>query len=472
MRLSKLLLVPALAATFGTMSIDAAVDRTKKPEPGPAPAAAFPDYITKELPNGLKVFVIEDDRKPTITLRLVIRAGEAQDTKPGQAEFVASLLNRGTSKHDADAFSDAIESLGASVDASAGPDSLGVSTSGLVKFTDPLLDLFAEAILQPAFPADQFAKEQKRAISALLAEKKSPSALSARLQTKVLFGKHPYGALTTPETVQSITRDDLVAYHKDWFAPNIASLAIVGDVKAADILPKIEKAFGGWAKKDIAAKPATKVEPLTGFTIHLLDRPGSVQSNVIVTHLAPPRNFPHLPEVNVINSTLGGGFSGRLFQNLREVHGYTYGSSSAFGYNLEAGYFQATAETRNEVTAPAIKEILKEIKRVREEVISDAELELQRQYNVGNYVLSLEQPARVAGRVQDIWLYGLDPNFYKTYAKRMSDVTPSIAQTLAKEYLHPDNLAVVVVGEAKQIQPELEKLGKVIRYDADLNVVP
>jgi predicted Zn-dependent peptidase len=470
MRLSKLLLLPACIAAL--LPLNAAVDRTKKPEPGPAPAAAFPDYITKDLPNGLKVFVIEDDRKPTITMRLMIRAGEARDKKPGQAEFVATLLNRGTEKLDANAFAQAVESLGASIEASAGPDSLSVSTSGLVKFTDPLLGLFADAILHPVFPADQFAKEQKRSISALLAEKKSPAAMAGRLQTKVLFGSHPYGALTTPETVQSITRDDLVSFHNDWFAPNFASLAIVGDVKAADILPKIEKAFGAWEKKDTKLPEAGKVEPLQGFTIHLLDRPGSVQSNVIVTHLAPPRNFPHLPEVNVINSTLGGGFSGRLFQNLREVHGYTYGSSSAFGYNVEAGYFQATAETRNEVTAAAIKEILNEIKRIRDDAVPPEELELQRQYNIGNYLLSLEQPARVAARVQDIWLYGLPADFYKTYAKRMSDVTPVIAQSLAKKYFHPENLAVVVVGEAKQIRPELEKMGKVVLYDMDLKVVP
>jgi predicted Zn-dependent peptidase len=249
-------------------------------------------------------------------------------------------------------------------------------------------------------------------------------------------------------------------------------LAIVGDVKAADILPKIEKAFGAWEKKKLPAEKKVGITPLKGLTIHLVDRPGSVQSNVIVTHLAPPRNFPDLPELNVVNSTLGGGFSGRLFQNLREVHGYTYGSSSAFGYNAECGYFQATAETRNDVTVPAIKEILNEIKRIRDEKIAGEELELQREYNVGNYLLSLEQPGRVASRVQDIWLYGLAPDFYKTYAKRMSDVTPDQAQELARKYLHPDALAIVVVGEAKEIRPELEKLGKVISYDADLKVVP
>jgi predicted Zn-dependent peptidase len=242
-------------------------------------------------------------------------------------------------------------------------------------------------------------------------------------------------------------------------------------VKAADIVPKLEKAFGDWKPVKLPAIKKAAVQPITGFTIHLLDLSPSVQSNIIVTHLAPARNFPDLPELNVVNSTLGGGFSGRLFQNLRENHGYTYGSSSAFGYNAEAGYFQASAETRNDVTAPAIKEILAEIKRIRETPIAGDELDLQRQYNVGNYLLSLESAGRVAGRVQDIWLYDLAPDFYKTYAKRMEAVTPAHAQELAKKYLSTENVAVVVVGEAKQVKPELEKLGKVIVYDTDLKEV-
>ncbi len=290
--------------------------------------------------------------------------------------------------------------------------------------------------------------------------------------SKVLYGGHPYGQITTPESVESIKREDLVKFHEQWFAPNIASIAVVGDVKAADIIPKIEKAFGAWEQKKIPLAKKAAVQPITGLTVHLLDLSPSVQSNIIVTHLAPARNFPDLPELNVVNSTLGGGFSGRLFQNLREGHGYTYGSSSAFGYNLESGYFQATAETRNEVTAPAIKEIINEVNRIRDTPIPAEELELQRQYNVGNYLLSLENAGRVAARVQDIWLYGLAPDFYKTYASRMEAVTPATAQALAKKYLSTENVAIVVVGEAKQVKPELEKLGKVIVYDTDLKVVP
>jgi predicted Zn-dependent peptidase len=448
------------------------VDRTKKPAPGPAPAAAFPDYVSKELPNGLKVFVIEDDRKPTITLRLMLKAGNALDgDKAGKADFVANLLNRGTATLDADAFAKAVDSIGASLEAGASLDATSVSTSGLVKHTDRLLELFSDAILHPVFPQEQFTKEQKRTLSSLAASRKQPAALAGKLMSKVLYGAHPYGQITTPESVMSITREDLVAFHKQWFAPNIASIAVVGDVKAVDILPKIEKALGGWERKPMPAIKKATVQPIEGLRIHLVNLSPSVQSNIIVTHLAPPRKFPDLPELNVVNSTLGGGFSGRLFQNLRETHGYTYGSSSAFGYNAEAGYFQATAETRNNVTAPAVQEILNEIKRIRDTRIADDELELQRQYNVGNYLLSLENAGRVASRVQDIWLYDLEPNFYKTYAARMAAVTPESAQLLAQKYLSAENVAIVVVGEASEIRDDLEKIGKVTLYDTNLNEV-
>ena len=452
------------------LSAHADVDRTKKPEPGPAPEAAFPDYVTKVLPNGLKVFVIEDDRKPTLTLRLVIKAGDARDgDKPGIAGFVASLLNRGTSTRDALTFAKSVDSLGAQLEASAGPDAISVSTSGLTKIADPLLDLFADAVIHPVFAQEEFAKAQRRTYSTLTAQKKEPRALVGKLMSATLFDGHPYGKFTTPESVKAITRDDLTAFHAKWFAPNNASLAIVGDVKAADILPKIEKALGGWERKDVPVIEKNAVAPISGLTIHLLDLPGAVQSNVIVCRGAPSRAAtPDLPEVNVMNSILGGGFSGRLFQNLREKHGYTYGSSSAFGYNKEAGYFQATAETRNDVTAAAITEILGEINRITSDPVAEPELELQRQYNIGNYLLSLENAGRVATRVQDIDLYGLAPDFYKTYAKRMAAVTAAKVTELAEKYLSTKDTAIVVVGDAKQVRASLEKIGKVVMYDTDL----
>lgn len=465
-KLLPLLLIGAAIPAF------ADVDRTKKPDADPAPAASFPDYRTETLPNGLKVFVIEDDRKPTVTFRLIIRSGSIADgDKKGTAGFVSGLLSRGTEHRDAATFALETDSIGVKIEAASGPDSISAAAGGLTKYTDQMLELFSDAVLHPAFAPEQFARVQRQTLSSLEAQKQQPGSLAEKLAGKVVYGSFPYGNYLTPEDVNAIHREDLVAFHKAHFLPNNASLAIVGDVKADAILPLIQKTFGSWQKGEVPALKLPEVPKLQGLTIHLVDRPGSVQSNIIVLSDAPPRNNPDLPELNVVNATLGGGFSGRLFQNLREKHGWTYGSMSAFDYRKLAGNFEATAETRNEVTGPAVAEILKEITRIREEPAKEEEIALQRQYNVGNYLLSLENTGRTAQRVQDIDLYGLPADFYKTYAKRMSVVTPAQVEELAKKYLTAENVGIVVVGEAKEIKPELEKIGKVVVYDQELKPV-
>jgi predicted Zn-dependent peptidase len=209
------------------------LDRSKKPEPGAAPEAAFPDFVTKELPNGLKVFVIQDDRKPSVSFRLLIKGGASADgEKSGLSGFVATLLNRGTKTRDANAFAKESDSIGARVEAASGADALSVSAGGLTKYTDQVLALLVDATLNPVFPEDQFAREQKRALSGLAAEKQQPSALADKIAARVIYGtEHPYGRYRTEESVNAITRDELVKYHSTWFAPNNATLAIVGDVE-------------------------------------------------------------------------------------------------------------------------------------------------------------------------------------------------------------------------------------------------
>jgi predicted Zn-dependent peptidase len=460
----------SLTLVFAIASVaHAAVDRTKKPDADPAPAASFPDYKTIVLPNGLKVFVIEDDRKPTITFRLLIKGGGLHDgAKTGLSSFVAGLLNRGTEKRDAATFAAEADYVGVKVEGVSGADFLSVSAGGLTKYTDKVLELLVDAALHPVFPAEQLAKEQRKSLSALESEKQEPAKLGDKLEGKIVFGEHPYGAYRTPETVQAITRDDLVSYHKTWFVPNNATIAVVGDVKADAIVPLVEKAFAAWEKRDVPMEKRAAPPTMKGLTIHLVDRPGSVQSNIGIVQPGPPRSNPDMAELNVVNATLGGGFSGRLFQNLREKHGWTYGAYSAFGMNLDGGSFGASAETRNAVTLPAIQETLKEMQRLRDEPVPDEELTLQREYNVGNYLLSLENSSRIATRVQDIEFYGLPADFYKTYARRMGSVTSAQVQALAKKYISTENLAIVVVGEAKEIKPELEKLGKVFVYDQEL----
>ncbi len=461
--------LPLCLALLAAGSLRAAIDRTQKPAPAPPPAASFPDYTEKTLPNGLKVFVIADDRKPTVTFRLVIKGGSSYDgAKTGTSGFVAGLLNRGTATRDAATFAQESDRIGVKVEAGTGVDAVSVTASGLTKYTGTILELLTDALLHPAFPADQLEKLRKQALSKLAAERQQPEALAGKLMAKVVFGEHPYAARNTAESVAAITRDDLVEYHKKWFAPNNATLAVVGDVKASDILPAVEKAFADWQRRDVPEARIDATPEMKGLTIHLVDRLGSVQSNILVCQPGPAKNVSELPELNVLNGTLGGGFSGRLFQNLREKHGWTYGAYSAFGPNKYGGSFQASAETRNAVTADAIREILVEMKRLRTEPVPAAELELQRQYNVGNYLLSLENAGRNATRVQDIELYGMAPDFYKVYAQRMAVVTPEQITALAKKYLNLEDTAIVVVGEAEQIRSELEKIGRVVEYDTEL----
>jgi zinc protease len=205
---------------------------------------------------------------------------------------VAALLNRGTATRDAAKFAEETDFLGMKVEASSGPDAIGVGAGGLTKYTDKILELFADAVLHPAFPADQLEIVRKQTLSRLASEKMQPAALLNKLQGKVLFGEHPYGAFSTPENVMAIKRDDLVSFHQTYFAPNNASLAIVGDVKADEIVSLVEKTLVGWAPREIPESKLPAIPKLKGITVHLVDRTGSVQSNIGITEPGPPRNGP------------------------------------------------------------------------------------------------------------------------------------------------------------------------------------
>lgn len=436
---------------------------------------SFPDYQQAALTSGLKVFIIENHREPTVTFRLLFRSGNATDgDKSGLADAVAALLNKGTARRSAYAFAQETDFIGATVGASSGPDSLAVGASGLTKDLPKLLDLFTDATLHPAFLDDELAKYKQQTISSLAQQKQTPSSLAARLRGKLIYGSHhPYGAFPTEETVSSIGRDDLVKFHDAHFRPENATLAVVGDVRAAELLPQLEKALADW--RALAQNSPSEVEigvmaeAQKGLNIHLVNRPGSVQSNILVTCRGVARNNPDVPELGVMNSILGGGFSGRLFQNLRERHGYTYGSSSSFAMNRVGGVFSASAEVRNSVTVPAIQEILNEIRRIRSEDVPAPELGMQRQYLAGNYLLSLESPETTAERVQAIDLYGLPADYFKNYVRRVSAVSADQVKSLADKYIDVDDATIVVVGEAKEIKEALSKLGPVTLYDTDLN---
>jgi zinc protease len=446
------------------------IDRTKKPEAGPAPAASFPDFKEAVLSNGLKVFVIESDRKPTITVRILVKAGDFFDgEKIGVADFTAELLGRGSPKRKASDFAREADKIGAEYSASSGDDATSIVISGLTKHTDKLLELLSDAVLNPTFPEEQLEIVRKQALSNITAGKKTPQTLAANLQRKVLFGDYPYGKVQTEESVNAITVEDLKNFYNSHYFANNATIAVVGDVKADEITKKLEKYFGKWKRGTPAKVQPAELPDSKGMMIHLVDLPGAVQSNIRVCFRSVPRNNPDLVELGVVESVLGGGFSGRLFQNLREKHGWTYGAYASGVYQRYLGYFAASTEVRNAVTDSAIAEILAEMRRICSEPINEEELKLQREYLAGNYLLSLERAEQNAARLQNIEFYGLPADYYKTYAQKVSRVTPEKALELAKKYIEVSDLAIVVVGDAKEIKPKLEKIAKVRVYDTELN---
>ena len=472
---------PLLAALAfcAAAPLRADIDRAHPPAPGPEPAASFPDYQEHVLPNGLKVFIVESHKEPTVTFRLLVKSGDASDPagRAGIADTAAALLNRGTAKRTAIEFAEETDFIGASVEAGSGPDAVELTASGLTKDLPKLLDLFSDAALHPTFPEEELAKQKTQTLSGLAESKQRPGTLASRLRGKLVYGgDNPYGAYPTEESISGIGRADVVKFHAQYFSPDNATLAVVGDVKPDEAMAAVAKAFDGWkvAASDTARDPShpTFPEPPRNVTVNLVDRPGSVQSSIVVCRRGVARNSPDVPELGVLNAILGGGASGRLFQNLREQHGYTYGSSSGFTLNRYGGLFSASAEVRNAVTLPAVQEIFNEIKRIDADPVPAAELDRQRRYLAGSYLLSLESPVRTAQRVQEIDLYKLPADYYKTYASRVGKTTAEEVKSLADKYLGGDGWTVVVVGEAKEIKAQLDKLGSVVVYNTDLQVEP
>ena len=468
------LLSLGLALTLAAPPLFAEIDRSKPPEPGPAPKAGLPGHIERTLSNGLKVFVIESDRQPTVTFRLQVKSGATYDGpgKAGLTSFAATLLDRGTKRRTAAQFAQELDFLGARFGASADEDYTAVSASGLVKFLPKILDLFADAVLHPAFPEGELVKEKKKSISALQTEKQRPGALASKLRDRVLFGDHPYGDFTTEASVTAITREDVASFHAKHFLPNRATLAVVGAVKADAIVAQLEKAFAEWKPGTPPGQTLPEFPTLDKTGVFLVDRPGSVQSTLVVAAPGVARALPEYPELGIVNSVLGGGgMTSRLFQNLREKNGFTYGASSSFSSSLLGGAFVASSDVRNDVTKPALTELLGELRRIRSEEIPAAELEMQKQYRAGNFLLSLESPATTAARVQEIEFYGLPKDYYQTYTSRILALTPARALELAKKYLRDDQLAIVVVGEAKDIRPALESFGPIKLFNTDLQPI-
>jgi len=451
----------------------AQIDRSQKPEPGPAPEASFPEFNETELDNGLKVFVINNPAQPVVTFRLLFRTGSEYDgDKSGVAGFTTDLLTSGTNSRSSLEFAREADLLGLSISASAADDQMSLNGSGLKKHMDKLLGLMTDALYNASFPEDELAKLKTQTLSGLKTIHRDPDAVMGRLQITVGYNVHPYANFQTEEDVNAITRDDLASFHSRFFVPNNASLAVVGDVTEDEILPVIRKYFGSWAKAPLPADDFTSPEPITGRTVHLVDLGKTqTQTAITVTTSSIERSNPDYIALSMMNSIIGGGFSGRLFANLRETHGFTYGAYSIVEARKNAGLWNASASVRRIATDSAFTQVIYEMERMRDESVDTEELEMHKQYASGRFLLGLESPTTIARMVQNIDLYDLPKDYYRNYVQNIMAVTPADVRRVARKYLDTDNIALLAVGDADVIAEPLAQFGDVHMYDADMQPV-
>jgi zinc protease len=461
-----------LLAVFGLMTeaTVAQIDRTRQPQADPAPKASFPAFEQFTLKNGLKVYFVHDPR-PVVTFRLQVRGGSSTDGKtPGLASAAADLLTKGSKNHSALDFAKKIDFVGGSIGGSASSDMVTVGASGLKKHVGTILSLYAEAIMSPTYPADELGKYKQEQITALKASQAEPTTIATNAVNRVLYGTTAYGLTPTEESIAALTPQAIAGYHKSHFTPANSTIAVVGDFSVDELKGLLESEFGAW-KKGSAVKISTpKFPQMKGRRIVLVDRPTSVQSSIRVIGRGPMYNTPERPKTTILNSILGGGGLGdRLTMNLRETHSYTYSPFSYFSANLHQGNWVAGADVRNDVTDSALAELFNEVERIQREDVTAEELNRHVQSSTGRFLMSIAEPNTTAERVQFIDFYGLPKDYYNRLPAIYASTTAADLRGLAKKYLASEDLAVVIVGKASEIQSKLEKFGKVEVWDVELN---
>ena len=428
------------------------------------------------LPNGLRIVLLRDPKVPTFTAQMVILSGGLAD-KPdfrGLASFTAALVREGTSKRSSKEIAEQVDALGATLNSNSGFSSMTstVTTSGLVENLDQAFDLFADVIRNPAFPADEVEKYKTRTLAQLQFQRSSPQFLAQERFSRAIYGDHPAAIVAPPaESIKKLTSKDLTAFHSTYYRPNTAILAIVGDVTLKELMPKIEKAFGDWQKADVPTTSIPAAPAPAGSRILLIDRPGSVQTVLTLGTLGIERNSPDYFPLLLADKILGGGPAARLFLNLREDKGYTYGAYSNFGGSRFRGTWASSSEVRTDVTDGAMKEFMFELKRLRDEKVSAEELENAKRAIVGSFALSLEQPQGLLQNIITQKLYDLPADYWDTYPQKVAAITVDDIQKVAQKYIDLDHIQIVAVGDAAKARDVLAKYGKVEVYDADGKMV-
>ena len=452
---SKILALAVLFLT--TTGIQAQIDRSTPPEAGPAPEINLGKPETFTLKNGLKVLVVEDHKLPRVSMNLTMdNPPYSEGDKAGVAGLMGSILGEGTKDIPKDKFNEEIDYLGASVNFG----SRGASANTLSKYFPRVMELMAKGALNPNFTQEQFETEKERLLENLRSSEKDVSGNARKIAAALTYGKnHPYGEFATEETIKNLTLEDVKKYYQDFYVPQNAYLVVIGDVKPKEVKNLVEKNFKNWKKSELPPVNLPKVNNVAQTQVNFVDFPNAVQSEVQVTNTiqlkkGDPDYFPLL----MANKILGGGGEARLFLNLREDKGYTYGAYSSTGDDKYVSRFVASASVRNAVTDSAVVAFLDELHRIRNTKVSQEELENAKAKYTGDFVLALERPSTIAQYALNIETDKLPQDFYQTYLKKINAVTAEDIQRAAKKYYLADNARIVVVGKGSEVVDGLENL--------------
>lgn len=447
------------------------------PKPGPNPTFALPSIEKTKLANGLNVWIVKQNELPIVSMNLVLNTGGTLDPadRSGVSSFTANMLNQGTKTRSANDIANQLQSIGASVNAGAGWDSTTVAMQTLTKNLDQALGIYADVVTKPSFPSAEFESNRRRLLGQLFQRRSNPTAVSDVVYNKVLYGDQPYGrALTGDEkSVKALSRDDLANFYSANYRPTGNTLIVVGDVESKTLIPQLEKAFSGWKSGDVKSPTMPSSAMMGKPGIYFVDKPGAAQSSISIGQVAIDRNTPDFFALQVMNSILGGGGSARLFMNLREDKGYTYGAYSRFTFRKGAGPFAASAEVQTGSTKESIVEFMKELNGIRGTIpIGNGELENNKQSLIRRFPSAFETVGQISGQLSNLVVYGLPDNYFNDYITSVNAVTIADVNRVANKYLDPSKMSIVIVGDRKMVEPGLKELGYPITIlDADGNLL-
>ena len=432
----------------------------------------LPRPLEAQLANGAHLMVLEDHRAPQITFSIAIPGGggyyDAVDAV-GLASATASLMREGTTTKTSAQMSEQLETMAATLNVGAGLTSVDATVAGssLTENFPATLALAADVLLHPTFAPEELARYKERTKPSLLQQRTSPNFLGAEMFQRLVYGAHPASRLSpTADAVDRLSRDAIVAWHKARYVPNQALIAVSGDITLADARKAFAAALASWTRTDATAGAVAEPGVMGPGHVTFIVRPGSVQTSLIVGTQAISRTDPDYDAFQVMNKVLGGGPTGRLFTHLREEKGYTYGAQSGVNAGRWKGDWQASMDVRTEVTEPAMKDLMAEIARMRDELIPQKDFDNARRSLIAQFALGLESPASVLGNYLTIYWYKLPADYWDKYPERINAVTQAQALAVAKKYLDPARLQVIAVGDPK-VADAFKAFGTVEMFDTN-----